>query len=282
MTDTFLILYNSGEMSKLRSVFLGAVTCLTLLFSTGCSFPSIGSPNTPSEEFPQEPAAGTPHESVAGVPDRFTAEAEKIAVFANGAPQNFYASDGYSNRGMFDCTWRAYCARVENGVMKMSVSREQNGYAGAEYRSHSFYGHGFYSVRMKAAKCSGVVSSFFTYANHSGWDEIDIEFLGKDTTHVQLNYYSKGVGGHEFWYDLGFDGADDFHEYAFEWVEDSITWYVDGKAVYRATKDIPTSHTQIMMNVWNGKGVDEWSGKFDASALPVTAEYEWIGFSATN
>ena len=37
------------------------------------------------------------------------------------------------------------------------------------------------------------------------WDEIDFEFLGYDTTKVQLNYYTDGVGGHEYMLDLGFD-----------------------------------------------------------------------------
>ena len=89
---------------------------------------------------------------------------------------------------------------------------------------------------MKAANCSGVISSFFTYTNQPVWDEIDIEFLGKDMTRVQFNYYTNGVGGHEFYFDLGFDASEDFHEYAFDWQRDSITWYIDGKAVYRATR----------------------------------------------
>lgn len=46
---------------------------------------------------------------------------------------------------------------------------------------------------------------------------IDIEILGKDTTKVQLNYYTDGVGKHEYMYDLGFDSSEAFHTYGFDW-----------------------------------------------------------------
>ncbi|MDE6585500.1 MAG: family 16 glycosylhydrolase, partial [Clostridia bacterium] len=121
---------------------------------------------------------------------------------------------------------------------------------------------------------------FFTYTNFPQWDEIDIEFLGKDTTKVQFNYFTGGTGGHEYLFDLGFDASEEFHEYGFLWQSDSIIWFVDGKAVYKATENIPQNAAKIMANVWNGKGVDDWLGAFDASELPVTAQYKWIGYKA--
>ena len=263
-------------MKKNRLVFAGISMGVVISLSIACVLVF-------SRILPYNPFNASLYESVDGIPNRLTAEEEKIVVFSNGGSQNFHAANGYSNGGVFDCFWRNDCVEFENGVMKMSLKKEQNRYVGAEYRSNKRnYGYGFYSVSMKAAKCSGVVSSFFTYTNRNGWDEIDIEFLGKDTTKIQFNYYTKGVGGHEYLYDLGFDGAADFHEYAFEWLEDSITWFVDGKAVCRVTKNIPTNNTQIMMNVWNAKNLNHWVGAFDSSKLPVSAEYEWIGFSAAN
>lgn len=224
-------------------------------------------------------AAGTPHPSAAGIPDRTTPDGDKIVNFAKGRTEGFYAADGYGNGGVFGCVWSGGNAQVKNGLMNMSLTAADNGYYGAEYRSATEYSYGYYSVSMKAARCSGVISSFFTYTNRP-WDEIDIEFLGNDTGKIQLNYYTGGVGGHEFLYELGFDGAEGFHEYGFDWQRGSITWYVDGKAVYRATENIPTAAGKIMMNVWNVVGADEWAGAFDSSALPVTAQYGWIGYSA--
>jgi len=83
---------------------------------------------------------------------------------------------------------------------------------------------------MKPAKNVGIVSSFFTYTGPTDgtpWDEIDIEFLGKDTTKVQFNYYTNGVGNHEKIVNLGFDAANSYHTYAFDWQPNSIKWYVE-------------------------------------------------------
>ena len=44
-------------------------------------------------------------------------------------------------------------------------------------------------------------------------DEIDFEFLGNRKDRVQLNYYVNGVGGHELVVMLGFDCAQDYHQY---------------------------------------------------------------------
>lgn len=242
-------------------------------------------PNEPQKpddpQKPDEPQPDDPQKPVTPIaPDRFTKDGDKIATFANGGSGAFQAADGWSNGGMFDCTWRSYNVAFADGNMNISITAEGNGYAAGEYRSKRDYSFGYYSVNMKAAKCSGVVSSFFTYTNSPRWDEIDIEFLGNDTTKVQFNYYTDGVGGHEYLYDLGFDASQGFHEYGFDWQKDSITWYVDGKAVYRATANIPQYAGKIMANVWNGKGVEDWIGEFTPSQLPITAQYKWIAYCA--
>ncbi len=210
-------------------------------------------------------------------PPRRTEEGEKIAVFSAGESPLFEKRRG-RNGPPFDCVFLQDNISFGGESMTLSLTREESGYGGAEYRSRGCYSYGFYSVSMKAARASGVISSFFTYTG-TPWDEIDIEFLGKDTTQIQFNYYTGGEGGHEFLYSLGFDGADEFHEYAFDWQPESIIWYVDGVAVHRATENIPSARTQIMVNVWNAKGVDGWSGAFEGTELPVCASYRWIGYA---
>lgn len=191
-------------------------------------------------------------------------------------------SDGYSNGSCFNCTWRNKNVSFKDGNVKLTIDKD-NGevpYSGAEYRTKDHFGFGMYETRMKPIKNDGVVSSFFTYTGPSEdtvWDEIDIEFLGKDTTKVQFNYYTNGEGGHEFLYDLGFDASESFHTYGFDWKEDSITWYVDSKPVYTAKKDIPQVPGQIMMNVWPGVGVDDWLKPFDGNG-PLTAEYDYLSY----
>lgn len=257
----------------LKKFAIAAMTLCTIFAAAGCT---VALPVPPDP--PPEPTF-TPHESATGIPNRLTDEGEKIVRFSEGGSTQFRWADGYSNGGSFNCTWSKSAAEISNGVMSMSVLKSGAGYIGAEYRSDARFSYGFYSVYMKAAKCSGVISSFFTYTNKPVWDEIDIEFLGKDTSSIQFNYYTNGVGFHEFYLDLGYDASEGFHEYAFEWLPDSIVWYIDGIAVYRATENLPSHPMQLMMNVWNSRGTDAWSGALDASGLPATAEYAWFAYS---
>ncbi|MCM1055117.1 MAG: glycoside hydrolase family 16 protein [Bacteroides sp.] len=210
--------------------------------------------------------------------------------FKNGGSVFFEASDGWSNGSMFNVTWRKDNCAFENEKMRLIIDTDGSGsgaipYSGGEYRSKDFYGYGRYEVSMKAIKNDGVVSSFFTYtgpSDHNPWDEIDIEILGKDTTKVQFNYFTDGAGEHEYLYDLGFDASEDFHDYAFEWHEDKIVWYVDGKEAYTAEESIPVTKGKIMMNAWCGTGVDGWLNAFDDGGLPLAAEYKSVSFTAFN
>ena len=130
---------------------------------------------------------------------------------------------------------------------------------------------------MKAARGSGIISSFFLYTG-TPHDEIDVEFLGKDTSKVQFNYFKNGVGGHEQLVNLGFDAASAFHDYTIEWRENSIKWYVDGVLVHSAVGDastLPTSPTYVYLNLWNGTGIDAYLGPFNYT-VPLEASYDSI------
>ncbi len=207
--------------------------------------------------------------------------------FTNGMPNGWECADGWTNGNMFNVTWRKSNVMFNEGKMQLTIDKDTTPagdipYSGGEFRSREFYGYGRYEVSMKAIKNDGVVSSFFTYtgpSDNNPWDEIDVEILGKDTTKVQFNYFTNGKGDHEYMHNLGFDASEDFHTYAFEWYEDKIIWYVDGIEVHRATESIPVTESKIMMNTWCGKGVDGWLNAFNDTALPLTAEYEWIKYT---
>ncbi len=211
-------------------------------------------------------------------------KATVVADFRKGETPVFFASDGWTNGSCFDCGWYKENTSFDGGVLNLTIDKDKTGkynYSGAEYRTTDFYSYGYYETSMKAIKNDGVVSSFFTYtgpSDNNPWDEIDIEILGKDTTKVQFNYYTDGTGNHEYMYDLGFDASEGFHTYGFDWQKDHITWYVDGKAVYTAKENIPSVAGKIMMNVWNGIGVDEWLNAFDGKT-PLTASYQWVTYN---
>lgn len=207
-----------------------------------------------------------------------------VADFRKGETPVFFASDGWTNGSCFDCGWYKQNTSFDGGVLNLTIDKDHSGkynYSGAEYRTADFYHYGYYETSMQAIKNDGVVSSFFTYtgpSDNNPWDEIDIEILGKDTTKVQFNYYTNGVGNHEYMYDLGFDASEGFHTYGFDWQPDYIAWYVDGKEVYRATTDIPSTPGKIMMNVWPGITVDEWLKPFNGKT-PLTARYQWVTYN---
>lgn len=249
-------------------------------------------PSSVSEatETPVAPTAPVPTETPAITAPPATTEAppEPVYVdFAAGQPQGYEIADGWTNGSMFNVTWRKSNVTFEDGKMQLIIDKDAKAtgdipYSGGEFRTRKFYGYGRYEVNMKAIKNDGVVSSFFTYTGPSDknpWDEIDIEFLGKDTTKVQFNYFTNGRGNNEYMYELGFDASQEFHTYGFEWHPDTIIWFVDGEEVHRADKRIPVTEGKIMMNAWCGTTVDEWLNPFEDSNLPLVAEYQWFRYT---
>ena len=146
-----------------------------------------------------------------GIQDKGTPmnkNATMISDFRTGNAGDFFASDGWTNGKPFDCWWYKQNAQIKGDHLELSVDQKWTNdsnpdwnprYSGGEFRTNEFYSYGYYETSMQAIKNDGVVSSFFTYTGPSDdnpWDEIDIEILGKDTTKVQLNYYTNGVGNH--------------------------------------------------------------------------------------
>lgn len=134
---------------------------------------------------------------------------------------------------------------------------------------------------MKPSDEVGALSSFFTYTGPFFDDpvsEIDFEFLGEDTTKVLITYHtSKGSDG-EF-VDLGFDAADDFNTYRFDWAPDSITWFANNRQLRRVETGeigLPQAPGQIFMSIWTG------SSSFTGIADPevrTTSAYEMVKFT---
>lgn len=219
-------------------------------------------------------------------------------IFASGS-QGW----GWGNGGVFNTWWSADCVTYGEKTAKLTIKpntdpenedAEKYDYLGGEMRTYGYYGYGDYQVRMKPAKKDGTASTFFVCTGEydlnpitnekNPWDEIDIEFLGQDTTKVQFNYFVNGVGGHEHMHDLGFDASEEFHNYGFRWAEDYITWFVDDKPVYRVEasegKPMPAASGRILTNYWCG--TDEAKGWMGSYSNPGDEgpEYEWIKTSA--
>jgi endo-1,3-1,4-beta-glycanase ExoK len=204
----------------------------------------------------------------------------------------FTKGDGWKNGNPFNAGWRADHINFADGIMTITLDKQtcpagcsEMPYASGNYASNNFYGYGLYEARLKPAKAGGIIGgSFFMNTgpwDNQPWDEIDIEFLGIDTTRMQTNYYTDSIGGHESLINLGFDASQDFHTYGFEFRADSIRWYVDGKLVRTengSSGALPSHRMKLTMNLWPGIGVDDWLGVFTYSG-PLNMQVDWVKFT---
>lgn len=241
--------------------------------------------------------------------------AETLIDFAEGAnPDVLFESDGWSNGDVFNVVWKKHNVHYENGIMRLGITEEkatawiddaevEYDYTAGEARTQNYYHYGDYEVSMKPSANPGTASTFFVCTGPydlkdgvpNAHDEIDIEFLGNDTTHVQFNFFVNGVGGNEYMYDLGFDASQEFHTYGFRWEENAITWFVDGAPVYKVTTDtsvkaggnlkvvekLPSTAGRILTNYWCGnERAWGWMGTYVGDSKDQGTEYQWIKTSA--
>ncbi len=177
----------------------------------------------------------------------------------------------YSNEhGTYGGAWTAQNIEARDGGAFIEVRREPSDglpYTSAEMQTPAHYHYGLYETVMQPARGSGLVTAFFTYTGSQfghPHDEIDIEFLGSDTTKVHFNYWRKGKTNQPATIDLPFDAADKPRLYAFDWRPDGITWYVEGIALYSTRAGdpwIPQAPGKVLFSAWTGKPVMEaWHG----------------------
>ena len=250
--------------------------------------------------------------------------AEKLVDFTQEVdPSVLFESDGWSNGDVFNVVWKSHNVVYENGIMRLGITEESAtayldgtevafNYTAGEARTQNYYHYGDYEVSMKPSANPGTASTFFVCTGPydeknvtdedgnvtkvpNAHDEIDIEFLGKDTTKVQFNFFVGGQGGNEYMYDLGFDASKEFHRYGFRWAEDSITWFVDGVPVYKVTTNknavggtnlrvvdkLPSTAGRMLTNYWCGnERAWGWMGQYKGSVNDQGTEYQWIATSA--
>ncbi|MCF6328999.1 MAG: family 16 glycosylhydrolase, partial [Henriciella sp.] len=194
-----------------------------------------------------------------------------ITLFGGGEiSKSWWLADRDSDQGFWENDFRAGNIASAADGLSLSITQKRQATArrwnSGEITSTEAYGYGRYETIMKPAKGGGLISSFFTYTGPyygDPHDEIDIEFLGKDTRRVEFNMFRSGVSSASKIVDLPFDASADFHLYAFEWHPDAITWFIDGKVKHRAEASdyaLPKTPGKIMMNIWTGK-MPGWHGE---------------------
>lgn len=198
-----------------------------------------------------------------------------------------------SNLALFQPANVSEAGKTVRLVLRDEESRVREYSAGAIAARESYL-YGSFAARLKPARGSGVITGFFLHRNGPR-QEIDIEFRGKDTTKMLVNvFYNPGPRGTRLEYgyrgtpteiDLGFDAAEDFHDYAIEWNQNEIQWQVDGQTVYArhawGPTPIPDQPLELNVNIWTSRS-KEFAGRLDSGALPATTSIEHVEVSVVD
>jgi len=209
-------------------------------------------------------------------------------------------ADGWKNGAPFDNAWLADHVNFLDGTMVLTLDDQAalgEPYSSGHYQTTGFHGYGCFEASFIPVVEPGVVSSFFTFAGpfdnggNGHVNEIDIEFLGYNTSVFQANFWTNDddfSNGHEQLVDLGFDASEGFHRYGFRWTSTGIEWFVDGELVYKVldTPEQPTPKAQeslqkIMMNVWPvDNTASGWAGQFSYPGNALYGVYDWVRYTA--
>lgn len=188
--------------------------------------------------------------------------------------------------------------RTTTGAVELVLDQSAVGasrpYAGGEIQSSEVATTGTFAWRAQAPVMkSGAVFGMFTYRadwQNQPWTEFDFEFVGSDTTKVQLNIHMENPQGQHvsldqkqgkpIIVDLGFDAAKGMHDYEVVVTTTNATFFVDGKMVgqYNAS-DMPQGVWQIgpqksFVDLWCASGLDGWAGKWAGTTTPLVGKVE--------
>lgn len=161
---------------------------------------------------------------------------------------------------------KAENVRIENGKLILAMRKEDflgMSYTGAGIISKRRWQHGYYEIKAKLTNAPGWHHSFWaqegtgfsTYV-YDRYMEIDVfEMESTKASNHNLWTHRDGWSSKKRGWksihakDLGFDASDGFHIYGYEYTSDGITFYVDGKNVYKidATED---EYKHYALNLW--------------------------------
>ncbi|MFB9725688.1 family 16 glycosylhydrolase [Haloechinothrix salitolerans] len=161
-------------------------------------------------------------------------------------------------------------------------------FTAAAIASRTNYLYGSFAAEFRPSSVPGLITGLFLHRNGPR-QEIDIEFLGNDTTKMLVNvFYNPGHDGTKLEYGyrgtpteiaLGFDAAADFHTYEIDWRPNRIAWKVDGETVYERTlwnpTPIPDQPLEFNLNLWHSRST-EFAGHLDTYSLPTRTEVRSI------
>ncbi|KAF9907070.1 hypothetical protein EC991_011374, partial [Linnemannia zychae] len=196
-------------------------------------------------------------------------------------------------------------ARVENGnlILKLQKGNTVNKFGnkpgfGATVSSTRWMLYGTVSARIKSGSWGGGIISSFIFRNALTGDEIDYEWVGRDPTEVQSNYYWRTPASmdpkdidysHSRRQDIGTHHSQEYQTYTIEWLPDSLTWSINGKVIRTLLRSevngtkYPDTPSQIQFSIWDGGLSDletrDWAGgptAWEEGQPPYEMMVDWV------
>ncbi len=161
-------------------------------------------------------------------------------------------------------------------------------YAGGEIQSADADTFGTWEYIAKAPQMvDGAVFGMFLYQAdyRDDWLEFDFEFVGKDTTEVQVTVHMEDPSGKHIAagkvVDLWFDAAQEFARYTISVDHDSAEFFINGRQVAQFTaRDMPdgqwdTGPMKSYVDLWSADSrYTGWTGTWTGQNLPLKG-YVW-------
>ncbi len=137
---------------------------------------------------------------------------------------------------------------VEDGQLRLKLPADT--LDGGEIQSKNLHGPGFYAARIKVPDAPSSITGFFLYEPPDLESEIDIEIYNDPSGKVLFTTYAGGKQTHTETLQLPFDPTEGFHDYAFFYNQDSITFYVDGEPMKEYEGGLPNKPMRLYVNSW--------------------------------
>jgi hypothetical protein len=211
-----------------------------------------------------------------------------IERFATLDERRWYVADRGPNGAWTANDFRRSQISLTGEGLNVTLAKTTTGkappYTSGEISTLSMFRYGYFEGRLRVARGAGLDTGLFTYVREkgpTGWNEIDIEFLGRNTRQVELTaHVGKQVATRTV--QLGFDAAEGFHTYGFDWRPDSIAWYVDGRKVYEVSGPIAASLNRpqnLLFDLWGSETLPLWTGNLDPKAGPRIATLSCFAYA---
>lgn len=150
--------------------------------------------------------------------------------------------------------------------------------------------HGNVQIKMKIAKGIGVITAIVLISQVG--DEIDLEFIGGETTWAQSNFFSQGQLDYTrmMRHPLPGDASEIYNTFGIDWTQDRMQWFINGQLIRTVYKldtwdnqlkryKYPSSPSRLEIAVWpggdetNNPGTISWAGgKIDWEKDPTVVK----------